>query len=204
MGNYENIVKTEEIRRKVEEGDLLSAQKILDTIEIKKVKNISDLNLMAEVYSQNERYDEAAELYLKIYDRSISRRIVGQLVDVSIKRNNAEEAEDYLSQYLKNWREDFDSFVFRYRIDRIKGASYEQLISTLETLKKIEYTEQWTYELAKQYYKAGMEKECIRECSDIVLWFGEGIYVEKAKMLRSYYSGEAGKERIIEELKRRT
>jgi hypothetical protein len=35
------------------------------------------------------------------------------------------------------------------------------------------------------------------------LWFGEGVYVEKAKMLRAYYSGEKDKDRVIEELKRR-
>jgi ABC-type antimicrobial peptide transport system ATPase subunit len=64
--------------------------------------------------------------------------------------------------------------------------------------------EKWAYELAKTFYKAGMEQECIRECSDIILWFGEGIYVEKAKMLRSYFSGETDKEKLMEELKRRS
>ena len=48
-----------------------------------------------------------------------------------------------------------------------------------------------------------MEEECIQECSDIILWFGKGSYVEKAKMLREYFSGETSKEKMIEELKRR-
>jgi hypothetical protein len=204
MGSYENIVKLEEIRRKVDEGDLLSAQKILDTMDIRKVKNIADLNLMAEVYSENERYDEARELYQKIYERSKTRKALYQLVDISIKNSNPEDAQEYLKEYLKAAPKDFCQYIFRYRIDKLKGESYEQLIDSLETLKKTEYMEQWAYELAKLYYKAGMEKECIRECSDIVLWFGEGIYVEKAKMLRSYFSGETDKDKIINELKRRS
>jgi tRNA A37 threonylcarbamoyladenosine biosynthesis protein TsaE len=72
------------------------------------------------------------------------------------------------------------------------------------TLKKTEYIEKWAYELAKTYYKAGMDQECVKECSDIILWFGEGVYVEKAKILRSYFSGETNKEKIMEELRRRS
>ncbi len=203
MGNYDIIVKTEEIRKKVEEGDLLSAQNILDAIDTKKVKNISDLSLMAEVFKENERYDEAAELYLKIYERTKTRKTTSQMVNISIKRNKIEEAEEYYEKYLKLAEGDFDSFVFRYKLDKIKGASYEQLIQTLQALKKIDYTEKWAYELAKLYYKAGMEEECTKECSDIILWFGEGVYVEKAKMLRSYFSGETNKERMMEQLLRK-
>ena len=204
MRSYENIVKIEEIRKKTDDGDYLSAQKVLDTMDIKKVKNIADLNLMAEVFSVNERYDEAAELYLKIYDKNKTRKSVYQLIDISIKRNNSSDAEYYLSKYEKIAPKDFYISVFRYKIDKLKGEPYEKLIDTLVTLKKTEYSEQWAYELAKLYYKAGMEKECIQECSDIILWFGDGIYVEKAKMLRSYYSGEADKDKIMEELKRRS
>ncbi len=201
MGNYEIIVKTEEIRKKVEEGDFLSAQNILDTIDLKKVKVISDLNLMAEVFTENERYDEATELYLRIYSRSKTRRTTYNLVNISIKHQDVEAAEEYLAKYERFAAEDFDSYVFRYKIAKLKGASYEQLIPILESLKKIEYMEPWAYELAKLYYKADKEQECIRECSDIILWFGEGVFVEKAKILRSYFLGEADKDKIINQLK---
>ncbi len=204
MGHYKYIVKTEEMRRKMEEGDLLSAQKILDTIEIKKVKNLSDLGFMAEVLTQNDRFEEAAQIYERIYETTKTRRILGKLVDNSIQRSNAQDAERYLEEYQKIVSDDFDSCIFRYRIDKIKGASYEQMIKSLEAIKLIEYTEKWAYELAKVYYKAGMDKECVKECSDIILWFADGVYVEKAKMLRSYFMGETDKEKIMEELKRRS
>lgn len=203
MGSYETIVKLEEMRRRVEEGDLLSALKILETLELKKLKNMSDLNLVAEVYAENQRYEEAQEFYHRIYEKTKSRKSLYQLIEILIKLNNSEDAEYFLKQYQKLAPKDFYNYVFRYKIDKIKGESYEHLIEILRDLKRSDYTEKWAYELAKLYYKAGMEAECIRECSDIVLWFGEGTYVEKAKILRSYYSGEADKDQIMEEIKRR-
>ena len=203
MGSYAIIVKTEEIRKKVHEGELLSAQEILDTLDLKKVKNLSDLNLMAGVYKENGYYEEAAEIYYRIYQKSHTRKTIAQLIDISIKRDDITEAERYFTLYEKYAQEDYESHIFRFKIDKLQGASYEQLIQSLENLKKLEYSEKWAYELAKLYYKAGMEEECVKECSDIILWFCEGTYVEKAKLLRSYYANGTNKEKIMEELKRR-
>jgi len=203
MGSYDNILKLEQIRKKVEEGDLETAQKIVDTMDVKKIKNILDINLIAEVYEANGKYEEARELYLKLYEKTHSRKSLFNLINIIIKLNDADEAQYYYEQYKRIAPDDFYNYIFRYCIEKIRGASYDSLIGILEELKKQEYIEKWAYELAKLYYKEGMEAECIRECSDIILWFGEGPYVEKAKLLRSYYMGEADKEKIMQEIKRR-
>ena len=204
MGSYDIIVKTEEIRRRVQEGDFDSAQKIMDTMALKKVKNIADLSLLADVYIQNEKYNEAMELLNRVYKKSKTRRTLYQMVQASIGMKNIEEAELYLSEYEEVAPNDFSIFIFRYRIDKAKKEPYIILIDSLKKLKEYTYMEKWAYELAKLYYKAGMEKECIQECSDLILWFGEGSYVEKAKILKAYYSGEVDKDEIIENLKNRT
>lgn len=203
MGGFENIVKIEELRKKKNENDYLSAINILDAMNIKKIKNLSDLSLIAEVYSQNARYDEAKELLLTIYEKTQTRRALFQLVWVLIDSNNVTDAESYFTEYMKIAPDDFNNYIIRYKIDKIKGEPYDKLIDSLEQLKKYEYLEKWAYELAKLYYKAGMEEKCVGECSDIVLWFTDGVYVEKAKMLRSYFSGNKDKNSMIEELKRR-
>lgn len=203
MGSYDSIVKIEEMRKRMEDGNIKAALSILDTMEIKKIKNMSDLSLIAEVYAQNERYEEAEKLFHKIYEKTKSRKSLYQLVDMAIKNSNVEDAQKYLDEYKKMAPKDFYKYIFQYKIDKLKGEPYEVLLDTLKTLKQTEYIEKWAYELAKTYYKAGMEQECVKECSDIILWFGEGIYVEKAKILRSYFSGEANKEKIMEELRRR-
>ena len=204
MGGYENLVKIEEIKKKVEDGDLQTAQKILDTMEIKRIKNILDMNLLADVYEANGRYEEAKDLYLSIYEKARSRKSLFKLINILIKLNDAQEAEYYFEKYEAITPDDFYNYIFRYYIEKIKGGTYESLVAILEELKRKEYIEKWAYELAKLYYKAGMERECVRECTDIALWFGEGSYVEKAKILRSYYTGGADKEWIIRELKRRS
>ncbi len=204
MGSYDIIVKTEEIRRRVQEGDFDSAQKIMDSMVLKKVKNIADLSLFADTYIQKERYDEAMELLNRVYKKSKTRRTLYQMVQTSIGMKNIEEAELYLSQYEEAAPNDFSIFIFRYKIDKAKREPYIILIDSLKKLKKYTYMEKWAYELAKLYYKAGMEKECIQECSDLILWFGEGSYVEKAKILKAYYSGEVNKDEIIENLKNRS
>lgn len=203
MAGYEMVIKTEELRKKVREGDYPSAQKILDTIDIRKVKNTADLSLMAEVFMQNGRYEEAYDIYYRVYNKTKTRTALFRLVYTAIKNNSIDEAVMYLSEYEKIAPDDFYIHIFRYQIDKRKGKPYKTLIEHLKALKEKEYIEQWAYELAKLYYKAGMEEECIRECSDIILWFGEGSYVEKARLLRAYYSGEADKDEILEELKRR-
>ncbi len=203
MGSYDNIVKIEEMRKRMEEGHIQAALSILDTMDIRKIKNMSDLSLIAEVYAQNERYEEAEKLLHKIYEKTKLRKPLYQLVDISIKNSNVEDAQRYLEEYKKIAPKDFYNYIFQYKIDKLNGEPYEVLIGTLKALKQTEYIEKWAYELAKTYYKAGMDKECVKECSDIILWFGEGVYVEKAKILRSYFSGETNKEKIMEELRRR-
>ena len=41
------------------------------------------------------------------------------------------------------------------------------------------------------------------ECADLILWFGEGTYVERAKALQAYYRGELSVEDIRMEAERR-
>ncbi|MDF2609101.1 MAG: hypothetical protein K0R92_575 [Lachnospiraceae bacterium] len=190
MERYDNIVKLEEIRRFVDHSQYKKAEKILDTVDLHKIKSLTDLSIIADVYTQNERYEEAVIILNKMYAKTKTRRILYQLVEVSIKQGNITEAEKYLSQYIKVSPNDSCRLIFRYCIDKRKGESLEVLIETLEQLKEFEYIENWAYELAKLYHKAGKKDMCIRECSDIALWFGEGLYVEKAKLLKAYYVGE--------------
>lgn len=190
MERYENIVKIEEMRRLADKNQYDEAMKILETIDIGKIKALTDLSIIADVYMQNRHYEEAMAVLTRIYAKSKTRRVLYQLVDLSIKRGNAKEAEEYLEKYVNLAPDDASRFIFRYRIDKLNKEPYEILIKTLERLKEYEYHEQWAYELAKLYHKAGMKDKCVRECSDIILWFGEGPYVEKAKLLKSYYVGD--------------
>lgn len=197
MERFENIIKIEEIRRLIDDNQYIKAAKILDTMDISKIKALTDLSILADVLIQNERYEEAMEILLKMYNKSKTRRVLYQLVDVSIRMEDVESASKYLDMYIKVAPSDPQRFIFRYCIDKLNQEPYEILIDSLEQLKEHEYIEVWAYELAKVYHKAGMIDKCVRECSDIILWFGEGIFVEKAKLLKAFYAGEIKESQII-------
>lgn len=190
MERYENIVKIEEIRKLTDDGQYQKAVKILDTMDLHRIKSLTDLSILADVLTENGRFDEAMELLGRIYEKSKTRRVLYQMVELSIKQGDADQAEDYLLKYQKAAPNDSYRFIFRYYIDKLKGEPVEVLIESLEQLKEYEYIEVWAYELAKLYHKAGLRDKCVRECSDIILWFGDGIYVEKAMLLKAYYVGE--------------
>lgn len=187
----------QEIRRLVEEHQYIKAAHMVDTLELAKIKSLTDLSVIADVLIQNERFDDALHVLSKVYAKSKTRRILYQLVDLSIKSKDVEEAEKYLLQYMGVAPQDSYRFIFRYSIDKLKNEPYEVLIESLEELKEYEYVERWAYELAKLYHKAGKKDKCVRECSDIILWFGDGIYVEKAKLLKGYYVGEIDPIRML-------
>ncbi|MFV0341788.1 MAG: hypothetical protein ACK5JH_02695 [Anaerocolumna sp.] len=197
MERYENIVKIEEIRRLIDENLYTKAAMVLDTMDINRIKSLTDLSIIADVLTQNDRYEEAMEILLKIYHKSKTRRVVYQLVDISIRIEDLDLANEYLRLYIKLAPTDSHRFIFRYCIDKINQEPYEILLDSLEQLKEYEYSETWAYELAKVYHKAGMKDKCVRECSDIILWFGEGVYVEKAKLLKAFYVGELNPVQLI-------
>ena len=197
MEKYDNIVKSLEIRKLVAKKMYLKALPILESMDLERVKVVNELSIFAEVYIQTEKYEEAKELLLRIYDRMSSRRVVYQLIRLSVKMKNIEDAEYYYGEYVELAPRDYERYVLRYQIDRMKGESYPVLIDSLVRLKSYEYIEKWAYELAKLYHKAGMVEECIEECSDIILWFGEGIIVEKARMLKEHYVGPTEREKKV-------
>ena len=78
-------------------------------------------------------------------------------------------------------------YVLKYSIKKGQGASYDELIEILEEFKEQEYTEEWAYELAYLYHKAGKTEKCIEACDELILWFGDGPYVERALELKMLY-----------------
>lgn len=187
MGKYSNMMKCAQVRSLVNEKQFKKALDIIEELNIEKINTITDLNIIAEVFKKFERYEDSREIYLRLYDRIQTRRVIYQLIYLSVKCNNIEDAEEFYKEYMELDDNTCDSIILRYYIDKAKGVDRRKLIACLESLKKEDYIEEWAYELAKLYHKEGMKEECIRECTDIILWFGEGTIVEKATLLKLHY-----------------
>lgn len=187
MGKYNNMMKCAQVRSLVSEKQYQKALETIEELNIEQINTITDLNIIAEVFKKFERYEDAREIYLRLYDRIQTRRVIYQLIYLSVKCNNIDDAEEFYKEYLELDDKSSDRLILRYYIDKAKGADRKTLIKYLEELKQEDYMEEWAYELAKLYHKEGMEEECVRECSDIILWFGEGMIVEKAMLLKLHY-----------------
>lgn len=188
MGKYDIEVKCAQIQKYIRGKKYDKAYEVLQTIDMTRVKSITDFKAFFEVYSNLKMYDNAKEMLIRIYQKNESKHVLYQLVCLEIKAGQLDEAEASFADYIGYCKDTDDAYILRYLIDTAKHADYNVRIHSLEQLKKSNYYEEWAYELAKMYHKAGDSQKCIKECEDIMLWFGEGIIVEKARMLYNYYT----------------
>ena len=200
---YRAIVRLEEIRALTETGEYEAAKEIADSIKKERLKDSGDLFLLATVYRKCGEFETAKEFLMRIYEKKVTWRVLEELMEVCLAEKNPEEADGYLKQYVRLSGGDPRNYIYEYRIGRQMHRPDEELLPVLQTLKAEEYSEKYAYELAKLYHKLGREEECMAECADLILWFGDGTYVERAKVLQAYYRGELSADDIRVEAERR-
>lgn len=188
MDKYEYKLKLEQLKNLVAEEDYNTAAEIADSINWKKVRNSNTLCMVGKVYEKLGRYDACREVLLQAYDHSpIGRNIVSRLAENAIRAKQVEEAEEYYNEFLEIAPKDNMRYVLAYQISCLKEAPLNDRIAILEELKEKEYIEKWAYELAALYSKADMRDKCVAACDELILWFGEGEYVEKALNLKRIF-----------------
>lgn len=188
MDKYEYKLKLEQIQNLFAAGDYLTAAEMADTINWKKVRSSTTLCMVGEIYEKTGKYDACREVLLQAYDHSpIGRNIVCQLAEVAIKAKHVDEAEEYYNEFLEIAPKDNMRYVLAYEISCLKDQPLTARIAILEELKEHEYTEKWAYELAVLYGQAELRDKCVETCDELILWFGDGEYVEKALDLKRLY-----------------
>ena len=188
MDKYEYNLKLDQIKALSAEEGYMSAAEIADSINWNKIKNVNTLVKIGEIYEKAERYQDARDILLMAYDRSpIGRMIIYRLAEVAIKMGDYDAATEYYDEFVEIAPHDDMKYVLRYAIKKWQGASFDELITILEEYKDEEYTEEWAYELAYLYHKAGKADKCIDACDELILWFGDGPYVERALELKMLY-----------------
>ena len=203
MERYRTLLKLDEIRGLYANGEYEAAGALADTIREQKIKDMNDLFLLASVYRKCGNYRLAKRFLHRVYEKKSSWRVLEELMDVCLAEKNPQEAKEYLKVYSRLSGGDPRNYMYEYRIGRQLHLPDEELLPVLQTLKAEEYTEKYAYELAKLYHRLGRKQECQNECSDLILWFGEGTYVERAKVLMAYYRGELSAADIHAEAERR-
>ena len=188
MDKYEYKVKLAQIEKLVTKKDFVTAAKIADGIDWRKVKSATTLNMIADIYEANNRLEDCYEILNMVYDRSpVGRRIVYRMTRVATKMHDFEEAIDLYKEFVRLAPHDLNRYILKYHIYRERGSSVTDQITILEEYKSHEYDEEWAYELACLYEEAGLYDQCVEECDELILWFSEGEYVAKAMELKMKY-----------------
>ena len=188
MDKNEYRAKLDEINDLVDSQDYQGALKIVDTIDWRRVRSARTLCMIGEIYEANKRYEDSRKILLLAHQRApIGKTVLYRLVELSIKMGNFDEAADYYKNFVEISPNDNSRYILKYKLSRARRSPIKEQISILQEYKEKEYTERWSYELARLYAKAGMKEACMEECDDLILWFSEGKYVTKAMELKTKY-----------------
>ncbi len=188
MDKYEYKLRLEEIKTLNRKGRFQEAAQVADTIDWKKVRNITTLGIISDVYKINRRFDDAKEILLLANEKSPqNRRLLYSLCDLTIKMGQIVDAVEYYKEFVQLAPNDNSKYILLYKIYEAQDISLEERIAVLKEYKKREYNEKWAYELAFLYHRVGLATACVEECDQLILWFGEGRYVMKAMELKMLY-----------------
>ena len=140
------------------------------------------------------------------YNRNLGgRKLVYKLTEFFIKVGDFENANELYEEYSRTSQHDVSRFILLYDLKKAQNASDNELVGILEDYRDHEIDEKYMYELATLYYKTGRKEECVKTCDNIVLWFQDGRYVEKAVQLKEQLGVTLTKTQkgILEDVKKR-
>ena len=185
VDKYEFKHLLDQILNLINQGQYAEAASIADTIDWRRVKNIITLGQISDLYKINCRYEDARDIMLMAYERKPeSRQVCYSLCELCCKTGEPVEAAEYYKEFEQLAPKDPGRYILKYRVYDAFGASIDEKIEVLEKLKEEEYQEKWMYELANLYHRRGLGTKCVEVCDELILWFGEGKYVNMAMELK--------------------
>lgn len=185
LDKYEYKQRSEEIRSLIENKEYSEAMLIADTIDWSRVKNVTMLTMVSDLYKINKKYDVSRDLLLLAYERYPGgRTIIYSLCELSIKMDDFVQAVEYYKEFVQIAPKDTGRYILQYKLYEAQNVGLEERIQVLEEFKRHERREKWCYELAFLYHRIGLATKCVEECDEIALWFGTGKYVTKALELK--------------------
>lgn len=185
MNKYELGIKIDQIKKLAAKKEYTEAAAIAKDINWTKIKDWQALATAINVQEAVGDYEEARDMAILAYNRNLGgRKLVYKLTEFFIKVGDFDNANELYEEYSKSSQHDVSRFILYYDLRKAQNASENELVGILEDYREHEIDEKYMYELAKLYYKTGRKEECIKTCDNIVLWFQDGIYVEKAVQLK--------------------
>ena len=206
MNKYELGIKIDQIKKLAAKKDYAEAAAIAKELNWSKVKDWQSLATAINVQEAVGDYEEARDMAILAYNRNLGgRKLVYKLTEFFIKVGDFDNANELYEEYSKTSQHDVSRFILYYDLRKAQNASDNELVGILEDYRDHEIDEKYMYELAVLYYKTGRKEECVKTCDNIVLWFQDGRYVEKAVQLKEQLGVVLTKTQkgILEDVKKR-
>ena len=206
MNKYELGIKIDQIKKLAAKKDYAEAAAIAKELNWSKVKDWQSLATAINVQEAVGDYEEARDMAILAYNRNLGgRKLVYKLTEFFIKVGDFENANELYEEYSRTSQHDVSRFILLYDLKKAQNASDNELVGILEDYRDHEIDEKYMYELATLYYKTGRKEECVKTCDNIVLWFQDGRYVEKAVQLKEQLGVTLTKTQkgILEDVKKR-
>ena len=206
MNKYELGIKIDQIKKLAAKKEYTEAAAIAKDINWTKIKDWQALATAINVQEAVGDYEEARDMAILAYNRNLGgRKLVYKLTEFFIKVGDFDNANELYEEYSKSSQHDVSRFILYYDLRKAQNASDNELVGILEDYREHEIDEKYMYELATLYYKTGRKEECVKTCDNIVLWFQDGRYVEKAVQLKEQLGVTLTKTQkgILEDVKKR-
>lgn len=198
---FENYI--DKIKKRKEEGDYKTAAKIADKIPWDEVEDVNLLMMIANVYEQAGKFNDAKELLEYAYEIApVKNRLYYALSYIYIKCGQLKNGIEYYIDFCDNFPDDNRKQLLKYQILKAKNASYEQQKRILDEYVSEEKDEAMIFELALISDKLEEREEVLEYCNYIIKFFGvkKQGYGKNALLLKKKYTAlTQEEEKLLEE-----
>ena len=117
MDKHEYRAKTEQMLEYMGQKSYKQASDIADVIDWRRVKNVSMLCAVSEIYEYNGEYEKSRDILFLAYERSTeSRKIIYRLGTLALKMGEVQEAYDCYEEFVKLAPKDPNQYILMYKI----------------------------------------------------------------------------------------
>ena len=201
MDKYETRLRIEEIEKLKRRRQFKEAARLADTIEWYRIKSTVTLYKIADLYKITREYEKSIDILEMAHDRSpYAKNVVFALCEIYLEIGEFNKATDYYREYQALATDDDPGiWILKYKMLDALDAGIDEKIEILEVLKRKHRSEEWEYELATLYHRAGLAEKCVEECNEVITWFGDGSFVYKAMELKMLHEPLTEEQRAIYE-----
>ena len=179
-------IKLEEINKLVQDKDYKRCHEHCRQHRLETRQKMSaPYVLSVKIYAANGRYEDSKEIFLLAYHKaSIGKNILYRLIEISLRMDDINEAEEFLKSISRWLRMTVHNIFCSTRLQGQKNSSLMSRSESWKSIKNRNLQRNGHMNWQPCITKLEKNRKCLDLCNEIILWFSEGKYVMKAYDLK--------------------